>query len=209
MEPQLRTRKISISTTPAGLHEKKSERSIQTIKRKLAATKAALTYILPSVLEAEAYITVIRLCNIIPTSNTGTLTPYEIFTKEKPKIPAYAFGTIAVAHHPRSEDKSIRAEIGIFISHGYNLRYLKFWIPTRHQMYSMRSMIPLKNQVTPPSWNYPQNVRGNLPIQRPPGDQSTTRSSVTQPTNEILDKTANETPEISSSRSGGCAHTRT
>ncbi len=81
MEPQLRTRKISISTTPAGLHEKKSERSIQTIKRKLA-TKAALTYILPSVLETEAYITVIRLCNIIPTSNTGTLTPYEIFTKE-------------------------------------------------------------------------------------------------------------------------------
>jgi hypothetical protein len=141
MENQLRTRKISISTTPAGLHEKKSERSIQTIKRKLAATKAALSYVLPSVLEAEAYITVIRLCNIVPTSNTGTLTPYEIFTKEKPKIPAYAFGTLAVAHHPRSEDKSIRAEIGIFISHGYNLRYLKFWIPTRHQMYSMRSKV--------------------------------------------------------------------
>ena len=125
-----------------------------------------------------------------------TLTPYEIFTKKKPKIPAYAFGTIAVAHHPRSEDKSIRAEIGIFISHGYNLRYLKFWIPTRHQMYSMRSMIPLKNQVTPPSWNYPQNVRGNLPIQRPPGDQSTTRSTMTQPPTEILDKTANEDPAL-------------
>jgi hypothetical protein len=150
MENQLRTRKISISTTPAGLHEKKSERSIQTIKRKLAATKAALSYVLPSILETEAYVSVIRLCNIIPTTNTGTRTPYEIFTKEKPKIPAYSFGTLAVAHHPRSEDKSIRAEIGIFISHGYNLRYLKFWIPTRLQMYSMRSMIPLKNQVTPP-----------------------------------------------------------
>ena len=32
---------------------------------------------LKHLLEAEAYITVIRLCNIIPTSNTGTLTPYE------------------------------------------------------------------------------------------------------------------------------------
>jgi len=71
METQLRIRKISISTTPAGLHEKKSERSIQTINRKLAATKAALSYVLPSVLEAEAYITVIRLCNIVPTSTTG------------------------------------------------------------------------------------------------------------------------------------------
>ena len=62
----------------------------------------------------EAYITVIRLCNIVPTTNTGTLTPYEIFTKEKPKIPTYAFGTLAVAHHPRSDDKSIREEIRIF-----------------------------------------------------------------------------------------------
>jgi hypothetical protein len=105
MEIQLRTRKITISTTPAGLHEKKSERSTQTIKRRLAATKAALSYVLPSVLEAEAYISVIRLCNIVPTSNTGTKTPYEIFTGEKPKVPAYPFGTLAVAHHPRSEDK--------------------------------------------------------------------------------------------------------
>ena len=30
-----------------------------------------------------------------------------------------------IIHHPRSEDKSIRAKIGIFISHGCNLRYLK------------------------------------------------------------------------------------
>ena len=42
-------------------------------------------------------------------------------------------------------------------------------------MYSMSSMIPLRNQVTLPSWNYPQNVRGTLPIQlvpseRPPPD---------------------------------------
>ena len=42
-------------------------------------------------------------------------------------------------------------------------------------MYSMRSMIPVKNQVTPTLWNYPQNIRGILPIQlvpaeRPPPD---------------------------------------
>jgi hypothetical protein len=60
----------------------------------------------------------------------------------------------------------------------------------------MRSMVPLKNQVTPPSWNYPQNVRGNLPIQRPPGDLSTTRSTVAQPTSQISDKTANGAPAL-------------
>ena len=35
MEIQLRTRKTSISTIPAGLNENKSERSIQTVKRNL------------------------------------------------------------------------------------------------------------------------------------------------------------------------------
>ena len=130
----------------------------------------SLSYLLPSVLETEAFITV-RLCNIVPTSNAGTLTPYKIFTKEKLKIQVYAFGTLAVARHPRSEDKSIRAEIGIFISHGHNLTYLIFWIPTRHQMYFMKSMIPLRNQVTPISWNYPQNIRDILPIQLAPAER--------------------------------------
>ena len=81
------------------------------------------------------------------------------------KLPAYSFKTIALCYHPRSEDKTIRAEIGIFLSHGYNLRYLKVWIPHRHQIYSMRHIKPLKYQLTPPSWNYMQNKRGNLPIQ--------------------------------------------
>ena len=87
MEIQLRTRKISISTTLAGLHEKKSESSIQTVKRKLAATKAALSYILPLILEAEAYVTVIQLCNIVPTTNTGTLTHIKSSQKKSQTSP--------------------------------------------------------------------------------------------------------------------------
>jgi len=82
MKHQLRSRNISLSTIPARLHEKKVERSIQIIKRRLSATKASLSYILPSVLEAEANVTVIRLRNIIATTNTGTKTPYEIFHRK-------------------------------------------------------------------------------------------------------------------------------
>jgi len=165
MEHQLRTPKLFLSTTPDGLHEMKVERSIQTIKRRLGATKAALSYILP-VLEAEAYKeTVIRLRNIIPTTNTGTKTPHEIFHNEKPKLHAYSCGTIALSCHPRSEETTIRAEIEIFQSHGYNLRHIKVWIPHRHQIYSMRHIKPLKYQLTPPSWNYSHNKRVTLPIQ--------------------------------------------
>jgi len=64
--------------TSAELHEKKSEPSIQ---RKLAATQAAQPYILPPILEAEAYITAILLCNIVTMAITGTLT----HTKSSPR----------------------------------------------------------------------------------------------------------------------------
>ena len=104
MEHQLRTRKISLSTTPAGLHEMKAGRTIQTIKRRLGSTKAALSNVLPSILKAESYITVIRLRNVISTKNTGT-PPYEIFHIENPQLPTYSFGTIALCYHPRTEDK--------------------------------------------------------------------------------------------------------
>jgi hypothetical protein len=164
MEYQLRTKKVSLSTTPAGLHEKKEERTIQTRKRRLGATKAALSCVLPSILEAEAYITVIRLSNVIPTKITGTQTLYEIFHNEKPQLPTYSFSTIALCYHPRTEDKTVREEIGIFISHAYNVRYLKFWIPHSHHMYSMRLIKPLKHQFTPPSWNYTENNRAILPL---------------------------------------------
>ena len=68
IEKILRIRKISLSTTPAGLHEKKAERSIQTMKKRLASTKASLSYILSTVLEADTYVTIIRPCLTLPTN---------------------------------------------------------------------------------------------------------------------------------------------
>jgi hypothetical protein len=158
--PQLLIRKITHSTTPAGLHEKKSERSIQTLKYRLAAIKAGLSYILPSRLESEAIMAVIDQMNSLPTTNTGTITPLQAFTGRKPHVPAFAFGTIGVVYHPRHDDKTLRGEIGIFLSHGYHRRYIKGFIPTRDKTYSVRQLTPLREQVTPPSWNFPQNIRG-------------------------------------------------
>ena len=55
---------VFLSMTPPGLHEKKVERIIQTIKRRLRAT---VRDVLPGVLELEAHVMIIRLSNIIPT----------------------------------------------------------------------------------------------------------------------------------------------
>jgi hypothetical protein len=147
--PHLQIRKVSHSSTPAGLHEKKAERAIQTLKTRLSAVKAGLSYVLPTRLESEAIMAVVDQMNSVPTTNTGLTTPMEAFTRRKPQVPAFAFGTIGVVYHPRQDDKTLRGEIGIFLSHGYHRRYIKGFIPTRDKTYSVRQMTPLKEQVTP------------------------------------------------------------
>ena len=47
---------IDVSPTPAGLHEKKVERYIQTIKDRKRSMLAGLSYELPAHLECEAYL---------------------------------------------------------------------------------------------------------------------------------------------------------
>jgi hypothetical protein len=201
MRKGLITRQISMSQTPAGLHEKKAERFIQTIKRRNAATLANLTYVLPSSLEAEAYLSTIRHSNSLPTTNTLLTTPYCAFTHTKPFIPEYAFGTLGMFYHPRADDDSLRAEIVIFLSHGYHKRYLKAYLPTRLRVYSMRRFTPLKHQYTPVAWNFKQNDRNptlavpsnpsndpNLPTSAP----VETVSSPPPKTMDILD--TNDTP---------------
>ena len=63
---------ITLSHTPAGLHEKSAESALSGIKGKFRATAASLPYSLPSVLECEAYISVITTSNMLPSSMTGT-----------------------------------------------------------------------------------------------------------------------------------------
>jgi hypothetical protein len=189
--PHLLIRKITHSSTPAGLHEKKSERSIQTLKYRLSAIKAGLTYILPSRLECEAIMAVVDQLNSLPTTNTGSFTPLQAFTGRKPQVPAFAFGTIGVVYHPRQDDKTMRGEIGIFLSHGYHRRYIKGFIPTRDKTYSVRQLTPLREQVTPLSWKFQQNIR--VVTANPPHNTSTDSTSELLES-ETLDVTSTQAP---------------
>jgi Reverse transcriptase (RNA-dependent DNA polymerase) len=193
--PHLLIRKITHSTTPAGLHEKKAERSVQKLKSKLSSIKAGLSYVLPTRLECEAIMAAVDQLNSLPTTNTGTTTPLQAFTGRKPIVPAFAFGTIGVMYHPRQDDKTLRGEIGIFLSHGAHRRYIKAFIPTRDKTYSVRLMQPLKEQVTPLSWKFHQNIRGVQPIRTQHfhesdrvqlRDPEASHDSLTNPTSEHL-----------------------
>jgi hypothetical protein len=75
------------------LHEKKIERTIQTIKAKVRSIRAHLPYILPKQLDAEIHLAAVSFFNITPTKNTGTQTPFQLFYGAKPKIPLHPFGT--------------------------------------------------------------------------------------------------------------------
>jgi hypothetical protein len=61
--PHLLIGKITQSTTPADLHEKKSERCVQKIKSRLSAIKAGLSYVLPQRLVSEAIMAIVDQLN--------------------------------------------------------------------------------------------------------------------------------------------------
>jgi hypothetical protein len=186
--PQLRLRKITQSATPAGLHEKKVERTIQTIKGRLAALKANLPFILPTCLEAEAVVSICNTSNMVPTINTNVMTPHQVFTGHKPTVPTYQFGTIGIFYHPRQDDHTMKAEIGLFLHHGYHVRYVKGYLPTRRRTYSFRKFVILRPQALPPSWNYAPNIRSMNSILKgitPPTAIPSTQDDTTHITNVI------------------------
>ena len=84
--------------------------------------KAYLPFLLPKSLEAEAVNAIVTTSNMVPTANTSTMTPYQVFTVHKPTALTYAFGTFGVFYHPRQEDQTIKAEIGLFLHHGYHVK---------------------------------------------------------------------------------------
>jgi hypothetical protein len=133
---------------------------------------------------------VVDKLNSLPTTNTGQITPLEAFTGKKPKVPAFSFGTISVVYNPRQNNKTLRGEIGIFVTHGHHRRYIKGFIPTRDKTYSVRQMTPLKEQVTPLSWNFPQNIRGMSTIRTSPPLQETRSRNLNQNCYTILAQTS-------------------
>ena len=78
---------IQASSSPAGLHEKRFERHIQTIKDRRRAMLAGLSYKMPDLLECESYMNADTWINRVPNSQVGSTTPYQLVTSQKPLLP--------------------------------------------------------------------------------------------------------------------------
>ena len=132
---------VIMSSTPAGLHEKRIERYIQTIKDRRRSMLAGLPYELPGILECESYMDAINWINKVPNSQLGSTTSHQLVTGQKPFIPRYHFGQVGLFYSPdKEEDK--RSEWGIFIAYGPSPNYYRAYLPLKKHMYSKRKFLP-------------------------------------------------------------------
>jgi protein-tyrosine-phosphatase len=87
---------IELTHTPAGLHERRVERYIQTLKKRKAAILASLEFILPDELEFEAFQAAIQSINNSSCKVSAPYTPHHLVCGRKPFIPEHSFGEIGV-----------------------------------------------------------------------------------------------------------------
>jgi hypothetical protein len=154
---------VIVQPTPAGLHEKKVERFIQTIKARKRAMLASLSYELPANLECESYMDAINWLNRLPnTSTAATQTPFQLVTGSKSFLPKFYFGQVGLFY---SGDKESRSDWGLFAGYGPTAKYLRAYIPTRKLIYSRRRFIP--QATVPAEWNFKNRIRAPDSVVRP------------------------------------------
>ena len=140
-----------LTHTPSGLHEKRSERYIQTLKGRHAAQLAHLPYVLPTLLIGLSYESCAYTLNLLPNSLTSTRSPHELVTHTKPRVPPFAFGTIGLALDPKTLDPTFKASPAIFINSGSTDIYLRVYVPLRQRLIVTRSFQPMRPLE---AWNY-------------------------------------------------------
>jgi hypothetical protein len=134
---------VEVTFTPAGFHQKRAERYIQTLKARKRAILASIPYQIPEKLEAEAYFAAIQSMNTIANTVSGTQTPYQLVTHRKTFIPEYYFGQTGIFHSLRKDTPDQRGEWGIFLSYGSaSPRYLRCYFPLRESVYSRSRFKP-------------------------------------------------------------------
>jgi len=158
---------VRVDPTPAGLHEKRVENRIRSIKERRAAMIADLWYELPPELECESYMEAIQWINRLPNKTTGPYTtPISLFKGIKPFVPKYHFGQIGMFYDKR-EGRDDRTEWGIFIGYGTNSNYLRCYNPLSKAVTSKRKFVPMRS--CPVAWNLKARLR---PHERKPRTSS-------------------------------------
>lgn len=158
---------IRLTSTPAGLHNKRAERYIQTFKTRRHAILATLPYQLPGKLDHELALAVVRGMNASCNLASGKRTPHELFTGVKPGLPKHCFGQPGLCYNPNPKPHEPRGQWCIYLGqrdaqHPNNLRV---FVPTTGTVCSR-----LRFEATtsyPSEWGYPQRLPSPTPARTP------------------------------------------
>lgn len=157
LKSYLQQKKIVLTNTPAGLHEKRVERAIQTLKDRKNAILASLDYEFFPNLESEVYVAAATAINSNSNVNTKPYTPYHLVTGRKPINPQWKFGQPGLFHCKRKDMPNSRAEWGIFLGYGDAPGSLRAYIPHNNGVYSRRKFIP--HDTYPSEWKLQPRIR--------------------------------------------------
>ena len=162
MQDRLSVKQIECAYTPAGLHNKRVERAMRTLKSKMRAIKADLDFKLPKCLAGELLAAAATAINSTPNTRSGDkTTPFELVTGRKPKAKRFRFGQVGMCESRRQDDPDNMAEWGMYVGSSSNVEgHMRIYIPTRGQVYSRRSFtLPPRNPIgstisAPKEWGF-------------------------------------------------------
>ncbi len=190
-EKHLKMLEVEGTHTPAGMHEKRVERFIQTLKNRVRALEARLPYVLPKKLKAEAYQRAVRDYNRSSNKSSRPYTPMQLVEHRRPTVTQFRFGATGLCHSRRQDSKDQRGEWCIFLAVGDADNSLRVYIPTREGIFSKRKFV--EHPSFPAGWNLepriapPQAHRQTLP-RSPQEDETYILPDITDPLGMIPER---------------------
>lgn len=167
---------IKTSHTPAGLHNKRAERYIQTFKQRFEATKLTCEYVLPDKLDHVLAQHVIERMNSNANSVSGNSNPYQLVTDSKAFIPKWSFGQPGIFQSPKENAKQ-KGEWGFYIGTDFETpNHLLAWFPHKDGKYSRRKFVP--NDNIPAGWKLTPRYLPVIPSDEEAGKRSSTQNVV-------------------------------
>ena len=132
--------KRTIPKTPEqnGIAERMNRTVVEAVRSMLADAK------LPYSFWAEAVSTAVYLRNRSPTKALKDMTPFEAWTKEKPKIEHLrVFGCDAYAHIPKDERAKFESKSrkSIFVGYGESVKGYRLYDPNRARVFYSRNVL--------------------------------------------------------------------
>ncbi len=160
---------IKLTSTPAGQHNKRVERYIQTFKKRRESILASLAYRLPEgKLEHELALATVRGMNSSCNTASGSRSPYELFTGKKAAIPKHVFGQPGICYNPNPVKKGAHGQWCIFLGHRDNEHYhnMRVFVPTTGTVCSRMRFEPTNTY--PAEWGFlPRLQPSTTPRGRP------------------------------------------